>query len=195
MPNNLQRCHTVSPSKIKIPSKKSRQQCCTEGFNSGVKGLKKLLHVMKSDPHVSWQTKIRNEEFHTSMWYNRLTSSKYVFGSGEGHHFHIWFHSTHSCHELHRVRTPMISQPYCLWFILIYCTTPMVFTTVKSVKMFITIFHMFQFFYQCNFLITYKAVNHNLVLHFLWHIHASLLIWYYSVTMNATFYPPNIFMD
>lgn len=49
-------------------------------------------------------------------------------------------------HELYRVRTPMISQPYYLWFILIYRTTPMAFTTVKSVKKFITIFHMFQFF-------------------------------------------------
>jgi len=44
---------------------------------------------------------------------------KYFPGSGEGHHFHIWFHSTHSCSELCTVRTPLISEKYCLWFILI----------------------------------------------------------------------------
>jgi hypothetical protein len=36
-PNDLQRRREVSPLKIKIPNKKSRQAACAEGFNFGVK--------------------------------------------------------------------------------------------------------------------------------------------------------------
>jgi 3-oxoacyl-ACP reductase-like protein len=33
----------VTSLKIKIPSKKSRQQCCAEGFKASVKGLRELM--------------------------------------------------------------------------------------------------------------------------------------------------------
>ena len=128
---------------------------------------------------------------------------KYFPGSGEGHHFHIWFQSTHSCPELCTVRTPLISQTYCLWFILInlhfitsgvhYCKgseeeqNNFSYVSILSVQLSDnTLMHTF-----CIM----RVVNCNLVLQFLWHLHVSQLIWYYSVTMNPSCYPPNIFTD
>jgi hypothetical protein len=48
-------------SRSKIPSKKSRQQRCAEGFNSGVKGLMKIPPVGAELFHVNGQTENPDE--------------------------------------------------------------------------------------------------------------------------------------